>query len=108
MLSTKGRYILKAKILTAFEEMAYYQELRFTLGDHDIHPCTKAVAEVNYMEWRVSYLTLESLAKDLCPSSKEPHQWLGITERNLEVAKTQAHRNVKWYSMDDDTEEIPF
>lgn len=106
MLSTKGRCILKAKILTAFEEMTYYQELRFTLGDHDTHPCTKAIAESNYKDWWVSYLTLESLAKDLCPV-EDSHKWLGITERDKELARVSANRNVMWYSKDDN-EEIPF
>lgn len=106
MLNTKGRYILKAKILTAFEEMSYYQELRFTLGDHDTHPCTKEVAESNYKDWWVSYLTLESLAKDLCPV-EDSHKWLGITERDKELARIRANKNVMWYSKDDN-EEIPF
>lgn len=106
MLDTKARAILKEKILTAFEEMAYYQELRFTLGDHDTHPCTKAVAESNYKDWWVSYLTLESLAKDLCPV-EDSHKWLGITKRDLELARVRANKNVMWYSKDDN-EEIPF
>ena len=106
MLSIKARAILKEKILTAFEEMAYYQELRFTLGDHDKHPCKKAVAESNYKDWCVTYLTLESLAKDLCPV-EDSHKWLGITKRDIEVARVRANRNVMWYSKDDN-EEIPF
>ena len=106
MLSIKGRYILKDKILMAFEEMAYYKELNFTLGDHDIYPCTKAVAESIYKERWVSYLTLESLAKDLC-SGEDFHKWLGITERDKELVRIRANKSVKWYSKDDN-EEIPF
>ena len=107
MLDSKEKFILKSKLLDAFEWLAYYQELRYTLSSKDTHPCTKETAEANYKEWWVAFVTLENLVSNLCPTSQEPHQWLGLTNKDKETAIAKAHKAVKWYT-EEDPEEIPF
>lgn len=107
MLNTKEKSILKSKLLDAFEWLAYYQGLRYTLSSKDTYPCTKETAEANYKEWWVAFVTLENLVSNLCPISQEPHQWLGLTNKDKELAIAKAHKAVKWYT-EEDSEEIPF
>ena len=106
MLNTKGRYILRSKLLDAFEWMAYYRELKCTLGDHDTYPCTKETVERNFLEWWSAYCTLENLAGALC-EYENVHKWLGITEKDKEVAKAKGIAEAKRYAVED-TEEISF
>ena len=107
MLDSKEKFILKSKLLDAFEWLAYYQELRYTLSSKDTYPCTKEMAEANYKEWWVSYVTLENLVSNLCPTSQEPHQWLGLTNKDKEAAIAKAKKAIDWYK-EEDSEEIPF
>ena len=107
MLDSKEKFILKSKLLDAFEWLAYYQELRYTLSSKDTYPCTKETAEANYKEWWVSYVTLENLVSNLCPTSQEPHQWLGLTNKDKEAAIAKAKKAIDWYK-EEDSEEIPF
>lgn len=107
MLDSKEKTILKSKLLDAFEWVAYYQELRYTLSSQDTRPCTKETAQAEYKTWWTTFTTLDTLVSSLCPKGQEAYQWLGLTNKDKEVAIAKAHKAVKWY-IEEDSEEIPF
>lgn len=107
MLDNKEKFILKSKLLGAFEWLAYYQELRCTLSSQDTRPCTKETAQAEYKVWWTTFTTLDNLVSNLCPKGQEACQWLGLTNKDKEAAIAKAHKAVKWYT-EEDSEEIPF
>lgn len=110
MLNKAEKFILKSKLLGAFEWLAYYQELRYTLSSQDTRPCTKETAQAEYKVWWTTFTTLDSLVSSLCPKGQEAYQWLGLTEEDKAAAIAKAHKVLEWYKEDieEDSEEIPF
>ena len=107
MLNTQGRAILKAKLMNAYKNLAYYQELRYTLKEEGkAWWAAYSTLENNYKTWWNAYCTLENLAGALC-EYENVHKWLGITEKDKEVAKAKGIAEAKRYAVED-TEEISF
>ena len=107
MLSKAEKFILKSKLLGAFEWLEYYQELRYTLSNQDTRPCTKETACAEYKVWWTTFTTLNSLVCSLCPKGQEAYQWLGLTDEDKAAAIAKAHKAIDWYK-EDEPEEIPF
>ena len=107
MLNKAEKFILKSKLLGAFEWLTYYQELRYTLSNQDTRPCTKETAQAEYKVWWTTFTTLDSLVSSLCPKGQEVYQWLGLTEEDKAAAIAKAHKAIDWYK-EDEPEEIPF
>ena len=107
MLNSQEKFILKSKLLGAFEWLAYYQELRYTLSSQDTRPCTLETAQAEYKVWWTTFITLDSLVSSLCPKGQEAYQWLGLTEEDKAAAIAKAHKAIDWYK-EDEPEEIPF
>ena len=107
MLNSQEKFILKSKLLGAFEWLAYYQELRYTLSSQDTRPCTLETAQAEYKVWWTTFTTLDSLINSLCPKGQEAYQWLGLTDEDKAAAIAKAHKAIDWYK-EDEPEEIPF
>lgn len=107
MLNKAEKFILKSKLLGAFEWLEYYQELRYTLSSQDTRPCTLETAQAEYKVWWTTFTTLDSLINSLCPKGQEAYQWLGLTDEDKAAAIAKAHKAIDWYK-EDESEEIPF
>lgn len=110
MLNNKEKFILKSKLLGAFEWLTYYQELRYTLSSQDTRPCSLETAQAEYKVWWNTFTTLDSLVSSLCPKGQEAYQWLGLTDDNKAAAIAKVHEVLEWYKEDteENSEEIPF
>ena len=101
MLNSQEKFILKSKLLGAFEGLAYYQELCYTLSSQDTRPCTKETAQAEYKVWQTIFTTLDILVSSLCPKGQEAYHWLGLTEEDKAAAIAKAHKAIDWYKEDE-------